>query len=169
MQLAISRTKNQKKLTRSIFAKSHCQISDQRLNWLGSRTCWAPDLIEMGPEWFGILAQVKTGPRQKWDILSKLERDYVNNSKWRQLAISRTKNQKITRSMCAKSHCQISGLGLNWHRSRTLRPRSSLDGSWMIWDLGPRTFESQTKLKWVLNDFGSWPKVRRVQDKNETF
>ena len=50
----------------------------------------------MGPEWFRILAQSKTGPRQKWDILSKLERDYVlKENWWSQLAISRTKNQKI--------------------------------------------------------------------------
>ena len=111
-------------------AKSHCQISGLGLNWHRSRTfapqikfrwvlndlgswpkdVWVPDQVEMGPEWFRILAQSKTGPRQKWDILSKLERDYVNNSKWRQLAISRTKNQKITRSKCAK----FSGPEVTW-------------------------------------------------------
>ena len=68
-----------KEITRSVYAKSHWQISGLRLNWHGSRMFWAQDKIEMGPKWFGIQAQIKTGPGQKWDILSKRERVYISN------------------------------------------------------------------------------------------
>ena len=59
-ELAISWSKNQK-----INQVYMCEIL---LPNFGSKTKLArvqkdPDLIEMGPEWFGILTQVKSGPR----------------------------------------------------------------------------------------------------------
>ena len=68
-QLAISRTKNQKNY--QVYVQNPtAKYSDLRLKLARVQDVWAPDEIEMGPEWFGFLAQVKSGPRQKWDILS---------------------------------------------------------------------------------------------------